>query len=276
MRLRSIVLGLALLASPGAVVAQAPVEATGRVVDARTGDPVGSAMIRLGLSPAYTISDPEGYFTLEINDADVPTLVVTAPGFSKRYEPVDLAAVGPFEIRLDPEPIELEGVEVEVRSVRTRLDRRRNIVPWNYVLEADLLAKADENNLWELVGDRHNFDFEGYSDFGCTKARIRGKIQTVGLYIDERPVRLDWLRQFRPDEFALVEVYGFGGGIHAYTPKYMEWMTENGGIPTPFDMLFKMCPAGEPEPGARKRGRPVGTGLSWNGPAGQRPAKGGP
>ncbi|MGI9626949.1 MAG: hypothetical protein ACR2QM_08950 [Longimicrobiales bacterium] len=264
MRLRPIALGFALpgfalLGLPSFGAAQAPAQVTGRVIAAQTGDPVGSAMIRLGLSPEYAISDPDGYFTLEVSDGDIPTLVVTAPGFSKRYEPIAALATAPQEIRLDPEPIELEGVEVEVRStIRVRLDRRRNIVPWNYVLEGDLLTQAKEDNLWELVGDRHNFDFEGYTDFGCTRARIRGKVQAVQLYIDERPVRLDWLKQFRPDDFALVEVYSFGGGIHAYTQKYMDWMIENEGVPTPWDTLFRMCPPPEPEPGEIKRGRPVG------------------
>ena len=163
-----------------------------------------------------------------------------------------------IEIRLSPDPIELAGFDVELLSFRTRLARRRNWIPHNYALEGELLSASKADNVWDLVGERHNFHFDGFTDYGCPQARIFEGLTTVSLYVDERPVRIGIFQQYRPRDFALVEVYNLGGAIHAYTQKYLNWMTENSYSPPSFETLATLCPPEELPPGTMKRGRPVG------------------
>ena len=198
-------------------------------------------------------------FQIELPDAGTRTLVVTAHGFAKSYHPVEDGLAGEIEIRLSPDPFELEGFEVELLAFRTRLERRRNWVPYNYALEGELLSLSKAENVWDLVGDRHNFHFDGFTDYGCPQARIFEGLTTVSLYVDERPVRIGIFQQYRPQDFVLVEVFNFGSAIHAYTQEYMNWMTDHSYPPPAFDTLAQLCPAEEATPGTMKRGRLVGS-----------------
>lgn len=246
------------LTAPATLWGQNSRVVTGRVVDGRSEDAVVSAMIRLGQSPNYAISDLDGRFRTTLNEPSVQTLVVTAPGYAKRYQPVEPGLSDDLEIRLSPDPIELEGFDVDLLSFRTRLDRRRNWIPHNYALEGNLLSASTADNVWDLVGERHNFHFDGFTDYGCPTARIFEGLTTVALYVDERPVRIGVFQQYRPQDFVLVEVYNMGAQIHAYTQKYLNWMTENSSPPPSFDTLAQLCPNEKPPPGTMKRGRPVG------------------
>ena len=46
----------------------------------------------------------------------------------------------------------------------------------------------------------------------------------MGIYVDEMPVLggLGYLESFAPWEFHMIEVYGGGRHIRAYTPRFME------------------------------------------------------
>ncbi|MDH3225260.1 MAG: hypothetical protein OEO23_16180 [Gemmatimonadota bacterium] len=69
---------------------------------------------------------------------------------------------------------------------------------------------------------------------------------------------MDQFLEFRPQDFARVEVVGFGAQMRAYTQEYLDWMTENDHVAPAFETEFSMCPPTKAPPGTRKRGRPVG------------------
>lgn len=235
----------------------------GSVRDARTGAPIVSALIRLGLTEHYTVSDEDGDFRLHASGTTgVHSLVVTAPGYARRYEPADVDEDAEVAILMAPEPIELGGVEASVMTFRTRMRRRMNAAAalgtTVYAIDGALLDRSTAEHVWDLVRRRHGFRFEGFSDYGCPRATIFGQPVIADLYIDDRPVTINRMQEFRPQDFAVVEVINHGSGIRAYTQEYIDWMTENDRIAVPYGMIPGLCPPAETPPGTLKRGRPVG------------------
>lgn len=248
-------LGL-LLASPSAKAQTV----TGTVKDARTGSPVMGALIELGLTEHYGVSWEDGSFALEAPDVGgTRTFIISAPGYAKRYEPVDLDGGRSIAVRLFPDPIDLEGIEATVVTYKTRLRRRlnRSTSRW-YALEGTLLEMSREENVWDLVANRQGIRYDGRSDYGCPGATLHGRSLVVALYVDDRPVLMDRFLELRPQELARVEVVGFGSQMRAYTQEYLDWMTDNDYVAPAFETEFTMCPPTKPPPGTRKRGRPVG------------------
>ncbi|NNF25936.1 MAG: hypothetical protein HKN73_01775 [Gemmatimonadetes bacterium] len=252
----------ALLVAPYGVDAQT---ISGKVVDARTGDPVIGALVEVGLTPYYSVAWEDGSFVLELPEAEGPgtggpkTLVVSAPGYAKRYEPVDPATSSQVVVRLFPDPIELDGIEATVVTYPTRLRRRLNasMRPW-YALEGPLLELAREDNVWDLVANRTGLRYIGHGEYGCPAASVHGRDLRVDLFIDDRPVLLNDFLTYAPQDFTRVEIVSFGSEMRAYTQEYLDWMTENEYVAPAFATEFKLCPRMKPPPGTMKRGRPVG------------------
>ncbi|MGI9626948.1 MAG: carboxypeptidase regulatory-like domain-containing protein [Longimicrobiales bacterium] len=236
----------------------------GIVRDARTNDPVVSALIQLGQTEHYTVSDEGGRFNLNVEGASGPqVLIVSAPGYAKRYEPGDPSSAVRLVVLLSPEPIELEGVEGTVVSYRTRMRRRMQdaLSPAHaYAIEGSLLEKSTAPNVWELVRVRHGFRFERFSDYGCPMVTINGSQVQADIFIDDRPARLETLQEHMPQDFAVVEVMDYGHAIRAYTQKYLDWATEHDKQAVPFLMYEPLCPRPKVAPGTLERGRPVGKG----------------
>lgn len=248
---------------PALLVAQQTPEAqtmSGRVVDARTGDPVIGALVQLGLTEYYAVAWEDGSFVLRASRAEGPTtLVISAPGYAKRYEPVDPRAARQIVVRLFPDPIELDGIEAAVVTYPTRLKRRLNasLRPW-YALEGPLLELAREENVWDLVANRTGLRYVGHGEYGCPAASVHGKEIRVDLFVDDRPILFNDFLGHAPQDFARVEIVSFGSEMRAYTQGYLDWMTENEHVAPAFATEFKMCPRMKPPPGTLRRGRPVG------------------
>ena len=248
-----------LLASttPSAAIAQS---VRGVIRDAETGQPVVAALVQLGLTEHYAATREDGSFVLRApGESGVHSLVVTATGYAKRYEPADLEIDTEVRISLYPDPVPVEGVEVSVLPFRTRMRRRLNSVDTpSYTLEGAVLQESTQRNVWDLVGWRHGFQFEGFSDYGCPIATIYGNRGPVALFVDDRPVTMGMFEERSPQDFAVVEVLAWGGELRAYTQKYIDWMTENEKVAIPFSMIPPFCPPSKPAPGTMRRGRPVG------------------
>ena len=256
--LTTLVLPLQVSAQSGRGAARQSI--SGKVVDARTGAAVVGALVTLGLTEYYSVAWEDGTFVLEWSGPEeAQTLVVSAPGYAKRYEPVDPSTSDVVVIRLFPDPIELEGVEATVVTYPTRLKRRLNraMVSW-YALEGPLLELAREDNVWDLVANRTGLVYVGHGEYGCPAASLNGRSVRVDLFVNDRPVLLNDFLTYAPQEFARVEIVGRGGVMRAYTQEYLDWMTENEYVAPAFETEFKMCPRMKPAPGSMRRGRPVG------------------
>ena len=94
----------------------------GRVVDAETRTPVGSAAVTLDeLSGARTLTNERGYFTLGRQPWGVYRLSVSALGYATRRAAVRLQGgmTQSVEVELSAEPIPIEGLDVVVQGRST-------------------------------------------------------------------------------------------------------------------------------------------------------------
>jgi len=125
-------------------------------------------------------------------------------------------------IELDPQPIVLEGLQV----VTDRFRSRRNAAATSaFAYDTDDLSTSMATNALEFI----EFSSAAWLT-PCNGRRgdrclfVRGRTVEPTVYIDEMPVMggLGYLEAFAPWEFHMIEVYGGGRHIRAYTPQYME------------------------------------------------------
>lgn len=73
---------------------------------------------------------------------------------------------------------------------------------------------------------------------------MRGRRAPVSLFVDEVPAVQAYFEAFLPCDFALVEVFGRGSTIRAYTHVFLRTMDEKGWSPAPLAMAAgSACPA---------------------------------
>jgi hypothetical protein len=217
------------------VTGSASVSVRGVVRDARTDAPVPWASIVLSPDAVRPVgrasSDPQGVFSID----DVPTggyfLRVQALGYQGGYHVVNVAA--PPEtvaLRLEPDSVIQRGV---VRFSGWLKGRRNYAGGINYAYGQDRLhytAASSVTQFLELETSLFSVD--------CTpEARAIGTICIVArggsiiepnVFIDELPMMagLEVLRGYAPSELYMIEVFGGGRTIRAYTYPFMERMAK--------------------------------------------------
>ncbi|ARA94493.1 hypothetical protein AWN76_015900 [Rhodothermaceae bacterium RA] len=114
---------LCVAAAPTAPPAAAQPTVTGRVVDGDTGEPLPAATIQVEGTYVGTITNREGRFAL-----DVPrwpaTLVVRYIGYATHRVGLSGPPVGTLTVRLDPVPLELDGIVVTGENPAAAIMRR--------------------------------------------------------------------------------------------------------------------------------------------------------
>lgn len=198
----------------------------GQITDAVNGAPVIAALVKVPALRQVASSDINGRFRL----ADFPegtwNIVVEQLGYHTLTGSVTVAEGNGLTLRLNPDPVALDEIRAGGLTYRTRLRRRRNAVAArSYELAGEALWNSRHENVWDLVGSREGFHFQGYSNYGCPLATIYGAPVIVGLYVNDRAVRIGIFDQYKPTDFAMVEVYNFGATIKAYTQPYLDRMT---------------------------------------------------
>lgn len=90
----------------------------GRVIEGRSGKPIVGAEVSLLETGHRTISAGEGVFAFRDISAGTNQLLVSHLSYGERARIFEVQPGGAYEvtIRLDPEAIELEGIDVEVRN----------------------------------------------------------------------------------------------------------------------------------------------------------------
>lgn len=198
----------------------------GQIVDAVNGAPVIAALVKVPALRRVATSDVHGQFQLPDFPEGTWDIVVEQLGYHTLTGSVTVAEGNRLHLRLNPDPVALEEIRAGGLTYKTRLQRRRNASgAWSYELAGEALWNSQHENVWDLVGRREGFRFEGYSNYGCPRATIYGVPVIVGLYVDDRAVRIGIFDQYRPADFAMVEVYNFGATIKAYTQPYLDRMT---------------------------------------------------
>lgn len=226
----------------------------GQIVDAVNGAPVVAALVKVPALRRVVTSDLNGRFRL----ADFPEgtwdIVVEQLGYHTLAGSVTVAEGNGLNLRMDPDPVALDEIRAGGLTYKTRLRRRRNATPArSYALEGEALWTTYHENVWDLVARREGFHFQGYSNYGCPLATIYGVPRIVDLYVDDRAVRIGIFEEYKPADFAMVEVYSYGAMIKAYTQPYLDRMTRERRVAV--SSTPSLCP---PEPRTiQRRGRYV-------------------
>lgn len=131
---------------------------------------------------------------------------------------------GPLILRMKPRALMLEGLTV----VTDRFRNRRNATATSArAWGRDQLATSPYETAAQFVSAR-----AGLSTVPCRSlllhtsvcVRSRGRTVAPSVYVDEAPVfaGMEYLDAMQPHELYLVEVYGGGRHIRAYTQQFME------------------------------------------------------
>ena len=217
------------LGAVGALSAQGPPQpetgfvAVGRVVDESDGTPLVAALVTLNGAEWGVLTDERGNFPIELADSGTVRFEVSLIGYA------DLVWEGEIEpgvnvtIELKPQPILLEGLEIVVDRFRSR---RKATATTVRAFEREDLAFAHQGTVLELIESRVlTFPTPCPGSFmNSTCLRIRGRAVEPTVYLDEMPLPggLDYLSVVAPQELEMLEIFGRGRHIRAYTARYME------------------------------------------------------
>lgn len=215
-----------------------PRPVAGVVVDAGSGVPVPGALVALVERNHGVFTDEEGRFTLRDLRPGSHRLVVVQLGYdslaTRLVLPEGTGAVEGVVLRLEPDPVVLEGIRV----VSDRLRSRRNAVAASVrAFDQRALQSAGARDALEFLRTRTNLMpaacLGRASMGGC--AYVRGRPTPVTVYIDDVHVLggLEYLDSYRPEELYLVEVFRGGSHVRVYTTWFMEWFAKTGRRPAP-------------------------------------------
>ncbi len=214
-------IGVAPLRAQGASDSAAVI--SGRVVNAETGHPLLGAAISFGKKGREVLTDSAGRFAVRVAAGTYP-LRISQLGYRDQWRAIDIdAAARPasLEVRLEPDPVLLEGIT----AIADRFRARRNAV--SVAVRAfdrqRLLATGAQNMAQFLEEDAflHRAACRGgsFSDVFLDCAWVRGRATPIQVYIDDMPKLggLNELAMYHPSEMYLIEVYAGGRQVRAYT-----------------------------------------------------------
>jgi hypothetical protein len=227
------------LAAPAADAQVRPgrTDVSGTVVNARTGAPLSGATVCFINLRRSVATDEAGRFEFRSLPAGEQTVAIQLLGYEAVMELWEIGRDGAghqtMNVELDPQPIVLEGLRVQV----DRLERRRRSLGVSArVLEQDALRGASgQNALGALTGRmgiivvpcRIQGPFAGGRD--CVL--VRGTTTPPAVFIDERRAMggLDELTGYLAHEIYRIEAIGGGRHIRVYTNFFMETIATQAG-----------------------------------------------
>ena len=218
------------------------VTVVGQVIDSESGQPLPGAVVEIDELNRRAVSDQDGRFRLERIKPGVYAIEIRQLGYAPLVDSWTLeAGVHNVAAGLHPRPIVLEGIRVQT----DRFARRRNAVPTSVRIfdRSELLttgaSTADEFVLQRGAISRTTCPQRSRAiSFANECVWVRGRPVAPAVYIDEMPAigGLLQLSHYRPHELYMVEVYGQGRHIRAYTQWYIERVAKSGQTPMP--LLF--------------------------------------
>jgi hypothetical protein len=193
----------------------------------------------VGLSGADwgTLTDRQGLFRLPDVPSRAETYVFEMLGYAETTFVANAAVDGHLDIRLAPDPVILEGIEV----IADRFESRRNATATSVrAFDREQLLASSALDVMNLLEQRFGLRrtpcpggagrgiarrgglFSTPSQYDC--AWVRGRPAPVTVCIDEMPILggMDFLVGYQPHELYMVEVYGQGRQIRLYTNQFME------------------------------------------------------
>lgn len=220
-------IGLALVVGRGYGQANArestSFEVVGHVVDAETGADLAGAWVGLTGTDWGSVTDERGRFRIPDVAAGRLELTVEQLGY-ETLEWRGAVADGDEEltIGLEARPILLEGLQIVTDRFRSRRNATATSV---FAYDRADLATSPARDALEFIERR-----SAVRTTACSGRRgdrclfVRGRVVEPVVYLDEAPLLggLTYLETFNPWELQMIEVYGGGRHIRAYTPAFME------------------------------------------------------
>lgn len=204
------------------------VEVVGVVVNRLTGDAIPGASVEITRLRWTVYADAEGRFKFGRVPVGTYPLVTRQLGYTTEEEELRVGEPVTLRIELEPEPILLEEVSATVELLKAR----RSVAPVSVQsYDQHQLRTTAAFDAAEFVFRRsYRLVLRGYPSW-----RARSGIFPVGsfgfewtrgpaVFIDERPAPFGMLQLevYRPDDFYLIEIYGGGRLIRAYTEGFVE------------------------------------------------------
>jgi hypothetical protein len=197
-----------------------PFDLTGTVVG-EDGRPLAGAFVALDESEWGSLTDEAGRFRIADVDQGRVSLTVEQLGYDTLRWEGAVAAGEPVTLRMTPRPVLLKGLHV----VSDRFESRRRAVPttvrW---YDRGALASSAQPSALDFVRTRAGVPtVHCRGRWGDDCFIVRGRVIEPTVWIDEAPVigGLNYLNVIRPHELYMVEVYGGGRQIRAYTTQFM-------------------------------------------------------
>ena len=170
-----------------------------------------------------SITDDRGRFRIPDLAPGPLALSVEQLGYEElRWEGEIARADGALELRMTPQPLVLDGLRVVSDRFRSR---RAAVATSVFAYDRRDLSTTPQRTALDFITLR-----SGASFVNCAGRRgnrclfVRGRLVEPVVYIDEAPVvgGLAYLDSFGPHELYMIEIYGRGRHIRAYTPAFMK------------------------------------------------------
>ena len=214
----------------GAVAAQEPdcdedqPHIAGLVLDAGTESPLSSVLVWVEASPLASLTTDNGRFLLCKVGPGSHLVTAARLGYDTLRVRVEAdPAPAPIRLRMAPNPIVLEGLEIVVDRFERR--RRAAAVPVR-TFDREGLARSNHWSAADFVNMQ-----AGVVTVRCrtgmaladTCVQDRGRVVRPRIYLDEAPLIGGWdeLVSLPTSELYMIEVYRRGVHIRAYTHRFM-------------------------------------------------------
>ena len=195
---------------------------SGIVIDRSTGQPLSGVFVEIESLDLTVFSDREGRFVTRAITPGTWTVRAGQLGYKLWTEERTIGpATGTIEIRMEPDPIMLEGIQV----VSDGIKRRRNAAAVSVrAYDADQLAFSASFDARQFVSTRLMVGRCPFFGFGTECVWRRGRMIEPRVYIDEIPLigGFDFLGLYTTSELYLIEIYDSGSQIRVYTKAFAE------------------------------------------------------
>ena len=216
-------IAVALLARDGAAqkTAKQPITLSGTVVNP-AGTPLVGAFVSVSGAPLGSLTDASGRFSLPDVASGKVSLTVSQLGYHTLT--VDSTAVAgmPVTLTMSPRPTLLHGLRVVANRFKQRRESTAfSVREWG---RRELVMSPDNNMRAFMQGTM------GLSLVPCPASAIsdiciyrQNYMFQPTVYINEVPVLggLDYLESYSPSDLYMIESYGHGAEIRAYTMGFM-------------------------------------------------------
>jgi hypothetical protein len=221
----------------------------GRVVDAASSAPLAGVQVRMSALQRSVLTDADGVFSVRGLKAGDHTVLVSRIGYRTLVSVWRVGTEGlELEVRLEPEPLVLEAIQVHSRRFERRLRSSATNVRGFSADELRMSAHPDARSFVRsrmALASSSCGSLARPSDGPQDCVLVRGGPVRTCVIVDERPAFGGWseLELYRPQELFRVDVLGGGRVVQVYTTHYVARMSRGKWTPTSADLLSMIaCP----------------------------------